>query len=291
MNLSQPEKIRALLQHKSYILAAGAHNGLSAKIVEEAGYDAIWASGLEIATSHCVPDANILTMSDVLYAVNQMVDVVNIPVIVDCDNGFGNAINAMRTVQEFEKAGVAGICIEDNIFPKRNSFYSDVKRNLETVGEFSGKIRAAAAARKNPNFLIIARCEAIIAGLGVDEALRRAKAYVAAGADMIVPHSKKEDAAEVAEFAAKWEKSAPLISIPTKYKNTKVLELEKIGYKMIIFANFAIRSAIKAMVETLKKAKDEGFAASVDDKMAGLKDIEHLVGCDKLKKAEEDFLK
>lgn len=291
MNLPQPEKLRVLLQYKPSILAAGAHNGLSAKIVEEAGYDAIWASGLEIATSHCVPDANILTMSDVLYAVNQMVNAVNIPIIVDCDNGFGNAINAMRTVQEFEKAGVAGVCMEDNIFPKRNSFYSDVKRDLETIEEFSGKIRAAVAARKNPNFLIIARCEAIIAGLGVDEALRRAKVYVEAGADMIVPHSKKEDSSEVAEFAKKWDGGVPLISIPTKYKNTKVPELEKMGYKMIIFANFAIRSAIKAMAETLKKAKDEGFAASVDDKMVGLKEIERLVGCDKLKKAEEDFLK
>lgn len=279
------------MQHQSAILVAGAHNGLSAKIVEEAGYDAIWASGLEIATSYCVPDANILTMSDVLYACKQMAGVVDIPIIVDCDNGFGNAINAMRTVEEFEKIGVAGICIEDNVFPKRNSFYSDVKRNLETVEEFSGKIRAAVSARKNSNFLIIARCEAIIAGLGIDEALRRAKAYVAAGADMVVPHSKKEDSAEVAEFAGKWDKSAPLISIPTKYKNTKVLELEQMGYKMIIFANFAIRSAIKAMAETLKKAKDEGFAASVDDKMVGLKEIERLVGCDKLKKAENDFLK
>lgn len=264
---------------------------MSAKIVEEAGYDAIWASGLEIATSHCIPDANILTMSDVLYAVNQMTDVAGIPVIVDCDNGFGNAINAIRTVEQFEKAGAAGVCMEDNLFPKRNSFYSDVKRELETVEEFSGKIRAACAARSNPDFLIIARCEAIIAGLGVDEAIRRAKAYEAAGADMIVPHSKLGNATEVEEFAKKWDGKIPLIAIPTKYKNTHVSELEKMGYKVAIFANFAIRSAIKAMVETLKKAKEEGFAASVDDKMSELFEIQRLVSFDKMKRAEDDFCK
>lgn len=287
----QAKKLRELIDIDKTILAGGAHNGLSAKIVEKAGYDAIWASGLEIATSHCVPDANILTMSDVLYACKQITDAVNIPVIVDCDNGFGNAINAIRTVQEFEKIGVAGICIEDNIFPKRNSFYSDVSRRLESIEEFSGKIRAACGARKDPDFLIIARCEAIIAGLGVDEALRRAKAYVVAGADMIVPHSKKEDASEVEEFISKWDGSALLISIPTKYKNTSVSDLENMGYKMVIFANFAIRSAIKAMSETLKKAKEMGCAASVDDKMASLSDIQNLVGFDKLKKAEDDFLR
>ena len=290
MNL-QTKKIRELLNANKVILVGGAHNGLSAKIVEEAGYDAIWASGLEIASSHCVADANILTMSDVLYACKQMTSVVDIPVIVDCDNGFGNAINAMRTVEEFEKIGVAGVCIEDNIFPKRNSFYSNVKRSLESIDEFSGKIRAAVSARKNPDFLIIARCEAIIAGLGVDEALRRAKTYVAAGADMIVPHSKKEDASEVEEFISKWDGSVPLISIPTKYKNTSVSDLENMGYKMVIFANFAIRSAIKAMSETLKKAKEAGCAAAVDNEMCPLSDIQRLVGFDKLKKAEEDFLR
>ncbi|MBU1179912.1 isocitrate lyase/phosphoenolpyruvate mutase family protein [Patescibacteria group bacterium] len=288
---SQAKKLRELIDINKTILSGGAHNGLSAKIVEKAGYDAIWASGLEIATSHCVPDANILTMSDVLYACKQMTDVVDIPVVVDCDNGFGNAINVMRTVQEFEKIGVAGICIEDNIFPKRNSFYSDVSRRLESIEEFSGKIRAACSARKNPDFLIIARTEAIIFGLGVEEALRRAKTYVEAGADMVVPHSKSLESHEVKEFAEKWNEQIPLVAIPTKYKNTKISDLEKMGYKIVIFANFAIRSAIKAMRETLLHAKEHGYAASVDDKMAELSDIQDLVGFEKLKKAEKSFLK
>lgn len=290
MNLATKKMRGFLNENNKTILVGGAHNGLSAKLVERVGYDAIWASGLEIASSHCVPDANILTMSDVLYACKQMTSAVDIPVIVDCDNGFGNAINVMRTVEEFEKIGVSGICIEDNIFPKRNSFYSDVSRELESIEEFSGKISAAVSARKNPNFLIIARTEAIIASLGVEEALKRAEAYIFAGADMIVPHSKKETPAEVQEFSQKWNLGTPLVAIPTKYKETSIEDLNNMGYKMIIFANFAIRSAIKAMSETLEYAKEAGCASSVDDRMSPLSEIQELVGFEKLKKAEKDFL-
>lgn len=288
---NQTKKLRDMMSdNKKTILVGGAHNGISAKAVEEAGYDAIWASGLEIATAYCVPDANILTMSDVLYAVKQMTDAVDIPVIVDCDNGFGNAINTMRTVEEFEKIGVAGICIEDNIFPKKNSFYSDVSRVLEEPEIHAKKIRAAISARSNSDFLIIARTEAIIAGLGVEEALRRASMYVGAGADMIVPHSKILEKTEIETFAKKWNNKTPLISIPTKYKTTKVDELSEIGYKMIIFANFAIRSSIKAMVETLIKAREEGCAAAVDDAMVPLSKIQDMVGFSSLKESEEKYL-
>ncbi len=285
------KKLRAMMMDSAKtILVGGAHSGISAKAVEEAGYDAIWASGLEIASAHCVPDANILTMSDVLYATKQMVDATDIPVIVDCDNGFGNAINAMRTVEEFEKIGAAGICMEDNIFPKRNSFYADVKRELETPEEFSKKIQAAISARSNPDFVIIARTEAIISGLGVDEALKRAKMYVASGADMVVPHSKILTKDEVEDFAKRWDNSAPLISIPTKYKHTSVNELSEMGYKMVIFANFAIRSSVMAMIETLKKARIEGCAASVDDVMVPLAKVQEMVGFEKMRAAEELYI-
>src|SRR5437870_4403047 len=139
---------RMLLPAEGIVLAAGAHDALSAKLAEEAGFDAIWASGFGISAVQAVPDANILTLTETLEAVRRIVDAVGIPVIADCDNGYGNAINVMRTAGEFERAGAAGICIEDNEFPKRCSFYAGVRRDLVPVEEHARKIEAAAAARR-----------------------------------------------------------------------------------------------------------------------------------------------
>src|SRR3990170_2706953 len=140
-----------LLDRPRVALAAGAHDALSAKLAQEAGFDAV-----------------------------------GIPVIADCDNGYGNAINVMRTVAEFERAGAAGVCIEDNEFPKRCSFYSGVRRDLVPTEEHVRKIEAAKSAQRRPEFVVIARTEALIAGWGLDEALARARAYAAAGADAIL---------------------------------------------------------------------------------------------------------
>src|SRR5215510_9371978 len=164
------------------VLAAGAHDALSAKLAEEAGFDAIWASGFGISAVQAVPDASILTLTETLDAVRRIVDAVGIPVIADCDNGYGNAINVMRTAAEFERAGAAGICIEDNDFPKRCSFYAGVRRELVPITEHARKIEAATGARRSADFFVLARTEALIAGLGMDEARARAAAYAEAGA-------------------------------------------------------------------------------------------------------------
>ncbi len=289
--MTKAKKLRALLADPAKtIVIAGAHNGLSAKLVEEAGFEGVWASGFEIATSHAVPDANILTMDDTLRAAKDMNDAVGIPVIADCDNGFGNAINVIRTVQEFERAGIAAICIEDNQFPKRCSFYSGVKRELESVEEFAGKIRAATQARKDPDFVVIARTEAIIAGWGVEEALTRANAYADAGADMVVIHSKSPDPGEIAEFARRWQRPVPLIAIPTIYKDTSVDDLAKMGFKLVIFANHAMRSSIKAMRETLQTLRTSNVAASVEDRVVPLTDVYQIVSLSTMKEQEAAFL-
>src|SRR5438552_8849052 len=187
------ESRRLLLRGPGVVLAAGAHDALSAKLAEEAGFDAIWASGFGISAVQAVPDANILTLTETLEAVRHIVDAVRIPVVADCDNGYGNAINVMRTVGEFERAGAAGICIEDNDFPKRCSFYAGVRRDLVAVDEHARKIEAATEDRRNHAFAVVARTEALIAGLGIDEALARARAYAAAGADAVLVHSKASD--------------------------------------------------------------------------------------------------
>src|SRR5215467_5744080 len=185
-----------LLRGSGIVLAGGAHDALSARLVEEAGFGAIWASGFGISAVQAVPDANILTLTETLDAVRRIVDAVGVPVIADCDNGYGNAINVLRTAAEFERAGAAGICIEDNEFPKRCSFYAGVRRDLVTVEEHARKVEAATAARRDPRFLVIARTEALIVGMGMDETMTRARLYAEAGADAVLVHSKAKDFAE-----------------------------------------------------------------------------------------------
>src|SRR5690242_1216884 len=206
MSITKAAALRRRLASPGPIVLAGAHDGLTARLVQEAGFDAVWASGFEISASHGVPDASILTMTETLDASRRINDAVSIPVVADCDTGFGNAINAIRTVEAFEAAGIAGISIEDNVFPKRCSFYAGVKRQLTEVDEQTLKLRAAISARRSPDFLVIARTEALIAGWGLEEALRRARAYADAGADAILVHSKQQTADDVARFAAEWDR-------------------------------------------------------------------------------------
>jgi phosphoenolpyruvate phosphomutase len=230
-------KFRQLLSGAEPIVIVGAHNGLSAKLAERAGFEGIWASGFEISAAHGIPDANILTMADNLEVARQMVAAVNLPIVADCDNGYGNAINVIHMVRHYEAAGIAAVCIEDNVFPKRCSFYAGVERELATVEEHAGKIRAAKEAQRSRDFAVIARTEALIAGWGMEEALTRARAYADAGADMILIHSKAKGPEEIIAFAKAWDRNAPLVCVPTTYKTASVKMLHEAGFKMIIFAN------------------------------------------------------
>ena len=209
--------LRARMGQPGPLLVGGAHDGLSSILVREAGFDAVWASGFEISAAHGVPDANILTMSDNLRAAAVMVEASGIPVVADCDNGYGNAINVIHTVRAYEREGIAAICIEDNVFPKRCSFYAGVKRELAPVEEHVGKIKACLDTRRNDDFAIIARTEALIAGWGMDEALLRGRAYADAGADFVLIHSKSPEADEVLGFAERWDRETPLVCVPTIY--------------------------------------------------------------------------
>jgi phosphoenolpyruvate phosphomutase len=284
------EALLPLLRRPGVCLAAGAHDALSAKLAEQAGFDAIWASGFGISAVQAVPDANILTLTETLDAVRRICDAVRIPVVADCDNGYGNAINVMRTASEFERAGAAGICIEDNEFPKRCSFYSGVRRELVPVEEHARKIEAATAARRSRDFAVIARTEALIAGLGLEEALTRARAYARAGADAILVHSKARDFGELARFGARWDLDVPLVAVPTTYPGVGPGELGRAGFRMAIFANQALRAAIVAMREVLARLRREGRAAAVEDRIAPLEDVYALVGVPELKAAERRFL-
>jgi phosphoenolpyruvate phosphomutase len=271
------------------IVVAGAHDGLSARLVEEAGFDAVWASGFEISASRGVPDASIVTMTETLLASEMMNDAVSIPVIVDADTGFGNAINAIRAVHAFERAGIAGLCLEDNVFPKRCSFYPGVKRLLADLDEQVLKIRAAVDAGSD-DFVVIARTEALIAGWGLDEALRRGRAYADAGADAVLIHSNQATATDIVRFAEQWDRLTPLVCVPTTYKEATVTELSRLGFKMVIFANHGLRASIRAAQEVLRTLRATGCAAAVDEHIVPLGEVYRLVNLDRLKADEREYL-
>jgi phosphoenolpyruvate phosphomutase len=290
MRASQTSVLRRLLAAPAPIVLAGAHDALTARLVEEAGFDGVWASGFEISASFGVPDASILTMTEMLDASRRMAAAVGVPVVADCDTGFGNAINAMRTVEAFERAGIAGLCIEDNVFPKRCSFYPGMKRLLADVDEQAMKIRAALAAREDTDFVVIARTEALIAGWGLDEALRRGRAYADAGADAILIHSNLTTADDVARFAEQWDRVTPLVCVPTTYHAATVDELARFGFKIVIFANHGLRAAIRAVQGTLGELRQARRAAAVEDRIVPLSEVYRLVGLDELKVEEHEYL-
>ena len=284
------QRLRERLQRPEPILIGGAHDGMSALLVQEAGFDAIWASGFEISAAHGMPDANILTMTDTLAAAAAMAQAADIPVIADCDNGFGNAINVIHTVRSYEREGMAGMCFEDNIFPKRCSFYAGVKRELATIEEHAGKVRACIDTRKSDDFVIIARTEALIAGWGMEEALKRGRAYADAGADFVLVHSKSADPDEVLGFAKHWDRDTPLVCVPTIYKTTTAKTLSEGGYRMVIYANHGLRSAVKAMRETFSTLVAEQHASAVDDRVVPLQDIYDLIGVPEMKAQEKAYM-
>ncbi len=284
-------KLRDLLKRPGIVRVVGAHDALSAKLVQETGFDAVWASGFGISAAwKCVPDASFVTLSEQLEVERNMAEAITIPIIADCDTGYGNALNVMRTVNDHERAGIAAICIEDNVFPKRCSFYAGVRRELVSIDEHCGKIRAAKAAQTVPDFMVIARTEALIAGWGQEEALKRAEAYAQAGADAVLIHSKSATFEEMKSVARAWSGRVPLVVVPTTFDGVTTAELEQAGFKIVIYANQAIRASIKAVRDALATIKRYTTPASVNDRIVPLADVYDLVGVPQMERDERRFL-
>src|SRR6476469_3223143 len=284
-------KLRALLQRPGIIKTVGAHDALSAKLIQLAGFDAIWASGFAISASlKCIPDASFITSSEQLEVERNMAEAITIPIIADVDTGYGNALNVMRTVNEQERAGVAAICIEDNVYPKRCSFYAGVRRELIPIEEHCGKIRAAKAAQTVPDFVVIARTEALIAGWGQEEALTRAEAYAQAGADAVLIHSKSPTFDELNTVAKAWSGRVPLVVVPTIFDGVTAAELEDSGFKIVIYANQMVRASIRAMRDALDVIKKDTRPGSVNDRIVKLKEVYEIVGVPQMEEDERRFL-
>lgn len=288
--MTKASLLRGMLESNELQFIMEAHNGLSAKIVEEAGFRGIWASGLSMSASLGVRDNNEASWTQVLEILEFMSDATSIPILVDGDTGYGNFNNARRLVRKLEQRGIAGVCVEDKLFPKTNSFISGESQPLADVGEFCGKVSAMKDAQLDPDFVVVARVEAFIAGWGLDEALRRAEAYRKAGADAVLIHSKRPDYSEIAAFMKEWGDRLPVVIVPTKYYSTPTEVIRSSGVRLVIWANHNLRSAINAMKETSARIFKEQSLVGIEDKVATVSEVFRLQGEAELEEAEKLYL-
>lgn len=282
-------QLKELMREPNLLFIMEAHNALSAKIAEAAGFKALWASGLSISASLGLRDANEASWTQVLDIAEHMADAVNRPILLDGDTGFGNFNNVRRLVRKLCERGLAGVCLEDKTFPKMNSFIED-SQTLVSTEEFVGKIRAAKDSQQSSQFFVVARTEGFIAGRNVDEVLARAESYAAAGADAILVHSKRRDSVEIEQFLDGWSRSTPVVIVPTTYYRSDIDQLRSKGVSAVIWANHNLRSSVRAMQETCRRVMATSSVTEIEGSIASLEDIFALVDTEELLSAERKYL-
>lgn len=250
---------------------AGAHDVMGARLVQDAGFGGVWASSLGIATAHGVPDADVLTWQQLHAAGAEMAEAVTVPVVADCENGFGGPDVVRSLIAAYETSRVAAVCLEDGASPRRNSLLTG-SHCLAPLAEFARKIETAVAHRQR--LRVLARVQALVAGCGQAEALKRARAYSAAGADAIVIHSRSSLPDEVLAFVAAWDQPTPLVLIPTTYYTITETHMQATGkICMAIYANHGLRAAITAMKRVFRQILDEGTSLQAETWIAGLDEV------------------
>ena len=288
--MKKTTQLKNLLRDRELAVMMEAHNGLTAKLVEEAGFTSIWGSGLSISAALGVRDNNEASWTQVLEVLEFMADATSIPILLDGDTGYGNFNNVQRLVNKLEQRGVAGVCIEDKLFPKTNSFIGGEQQPLAPIDEFSMKIKAGKDAQTDHDFVIVARTEAFIAGWGLEEALRRAQAYADSGADAILIHSKAKGPEEIFAFLEHWKRDTPIIVVPTMYPQVTLKELQERGVALAIWANQTCRTVVTAVQQNLKILRESGTLLSLEDKIVPVKELFRLQDMDGLKVLEKKYL-
>ncbi len=279
------------MAEKELVVGVGARDALDAKLVENAGFDFVWSSSLGVSASYAIPDASLISMKQYIEAARSMAEVIDIPIIIDADTGYGNANNVMYAVKQFEAAGLAAMSMEDKKFPKDNSLLAGGRQELARIEEFCGKIKAAKNTQKSEDFIVIARVEALIAGWGQQEAVKRAIAYVDAGADSILIHSKSKTPDEVVEFVKAWDRRAPITLVPTMYPDLTEEKIKELGkVKIVIYANHTFRATVKAAEEILQEIKRAKGIHTINDMMVPVARLFELQGVPQMKENEKKYL-
>jgi phosphoenolpyruvate phosphomutase len=283
-------RFRQLLASPDLEFLIEAHNGVSARIGEEAGFKGLWAGGLCMSAQFGVRDSNEASWTQILEMLEFMVDATTVPILLDGDTGYGNFNNVRRLVRKLEQRGIAAVCIEDKLYPKTNSFIGGEKQQLADIDEFCSRIKAGKDAQRDDDFSIITRVEAFIAGWGLGEALRRAEAYHAAGSDGILIHSALATPKEVLAFKREWAQRSPVVIVPTKYYATPTEVFREAGFSIAIWANHLLRAAIPAMQDCAATLAREQNLRSIEDRVAPVKEIFRLQGAAELQEAEDRYL-
>lgn len=283
-------QLKQLINSQKLEFLMEAHNGISARIVEEAGFSGIWGSGLSISAAFGVRDNNEASWTQVLDVVEFMSDATSIPILLDADTGFGNFNNVRRLVRKLEQIGVGGMCIEDKMFPKTNSFINGEQQPLADPVEFAGKIRAAKETQQDPDFCVVARIEALIAGWGLNEALERAAIYHEAGADAVLIHSKMSTAEQVLNFKSEWQDRCPVVIVPTMYHATPTSVFREAGFSVAIWGNHLMRTAITSLQKAAAKIHAEESISEIENQIVPVKEIFRLQNAAELESAEEKYL-
>jgi 2-methylisocitrate lyase-like PEP mutase family enzyme len=279
---------KQFLKREKLLVAPGCFDGLSARLVEEAGFEAAYFSGGAVARSMGLPDIGLVTMSEVIERAAQVVSAVKIPVIADADTGYGNAINLVRTVREYERVGAAAIHIEDQITPKRCGHLDG--KEVISLPEMVKKLEAALASRSDPDFCLIARTDARSVH-GLDDAISRARAFARLGVDAVfveAPQSESE-----LEQIPRALPNIPLLVNVFKGGKTPMLpveRLEKMGYRIAIYPSETQRAGIHAMRQTLSLLKREGTTEAMDEALTTFKERDRIVGLDDWQELERKFL-
>ena len=282
------KRLRELLAGEDILMAPGAHDALTARIAEMCGFEAVYMTGAgTVNTQLGMPDHSIITLTEMVQSAARLAKATSLPIVSDADTGYGGVLNVMRTVKEFETAGVSGIHLEDQLMPKRCGHLEG--KELIPVEEMQAKIQAACHARTDPDFVIIARVDAR-APLGFDEAVKRGKAYIAAGADMLFPEALASEA-EFRSYAK--ELAAPLLANMTEFGKTPYFSAEQfreMGYRMVIYPASAMRVAIKAIYELFAEIRRTGTQKQMIDKMFTRKQLYELLDYSDMLDLEAKFI-
>lgn len=283
--------LRRILEEKKFVRILEAHNGLTGRIVETASaqgpdgqtvtYDGMWVSSLCDSTAKAKPDIELVDFSSRRETLEQIIEVTTKPIILDGDTG-GKTEHLVFNVRTLERLGVSAIIIEDKVGLKKNSLFgTDVSQTQDSIEHFCQKISAVKAAQMTKEFMCIARCESLILKQGMDDALRRTDAYVKAGADGIMIHSKEKDPAEIVEFLRRFKADhpdTPVVVVPTSYNTITEEELKSYGVNVVIYANHLIRSAYPAMMKTAQSILAHQRAAEADQEYCmSIKEILTLI--------------
>ncbi|CAH0218315.1 Phosphonopyruvate hydrolase [Pseudomonas sp. Bi123] len=286
----RPTSLATLLESKRCLRVLEAHSPISALLAQRArlelasgqhvSYDAIWSSSLTDSTQRGLPDIEILSPSNRLHGIREIFDVCSLPLIFDGDTG-GKPEHFAIHIKMLERAGVSAVVIEDKCGLKKNSLFGNaVSQEQDSIEEFCEKIRVGCASRSHRDLMIIARCESLILDRGMEDAIERCLAYVEAGADGIMIHSRKKDGLEILDFARLFRlycAKVPLICVPTSYAHLRFDELEKAGFNAVIYANHMLRSAYLAMREVANGILANGRTLEMEPRCLGINEILDLV--------------